>query len=149
MTDPTEPSSHAAEHPDEAGNPEGKGTLSKDQALLIDEVLGGPQAPALDFRVVNDEQTGAYWAMVGDREIAGLPYEVAGDDRVVLLATSVFPEFRKQGVATELTRRVLDDARAHGKTVTVMCPVVHAFIEHNPEYADLIDTEYPGVAKAH
>jgi predicted GNAT family acetyltransferase len=149
MTDPTEPTSHASEDPDEAGHPDGKGTLNKDQALLIEEVLNGPHAPALDFTVVNDEQTGAYWAMVGDREIAGLPYELAGDDRVVLLATSVFPEFRKQGVATELTRRVLDDVRAHGKTVTVMCPVVHAFIEHNPEYADLIDPNYPGVAKGH
>jgi predicted GNAT family acetyltransferase len=149
MTDPTEPTSHAPEHPDEAGHPDGKGTLSKDQALLIDEVLDGPHAPALDFTVVNDEKTGAYWAMVGDRQIAGLPYEVAGDDRVVLLATSVFPEFRKQGVATELTRRVLDDVRAQGKTVTVMCPVVHAFIEHNAEYADLIDPKYPGVAKRH
>jgi uncharacterized protein len=149
MTDPTEPTSDASEHPDEGRHPDGNGTLSKDQALLIDEVLDGPRAPALDFTVVNDEKTGAYWAMVGDREIAGLPYEVAGDDRVVLLATSVFPEFRKQGVATELTRRVLDDVRAHGKTVTVMCPIVHAFIEHNPEYADLIDPEYPGVAKGH
>jgi predicted GNAT family acetyltransferase len=106
-------------------------------------------APALDFTVVNDEKSGAYWAMIGDREIAGLPYEVAGDDRVVLLATSVFPEFRRQGVATELARRVLDDVRAQGKTVTVMCPVVHAFIEHNPEYADLIDPKYPGVANGH
>ena len=112
-------------------------------------MLDDPHAPALDFTVVNDEKTGVYGAMVGDREIAGLPYDIAGDDRLVLLATSVFPEFRKQGVATELTRRVLDDVRAHGKTVTVMCPIVHAFIEHNPEYADLIDPDYPGVAKRH
>src|SRR3954466_11682414 len=120
---------------------------TEDQAALIDEVLDEPRAPAPDFAVVNDEKTGAYWAIVGDREIAGIPYEVAGDDRLVLLATSVFPEFRKQGVATELTRRVLDDVRAQGKTVTVMCPVVRTFIEHNREDADLIDPEYPGVAK--
>jgi predicted GNAT family acetyltransferase len=78
--------------------------------------------------------------------IAGLPYKVAGDDRLVLLATSVF---RKQGVATELIRRVLDDVRAQGKTITIMCPVVRTFIEHNPEYADLIDPTYPGVTKGH
>jgi GNAT superfamily N-acetyltransferase len=57
------------------------------------------------------------------------------------------PEFRKQGIATELIRRVLDDVRAQGKTVTIMCRIVRTFIERNAEYADLIDPEHPGVTK--
>jgi predicted GNAT family acetyltransferase len=65
----------------------------------------------------------------------------------VLLATSVLPEYRKQGIATELIRRVLDDVRTQGKTVTIMCPIVRTSMEHNPEYADLIDPEHPGVTK--
>ncbi|MEV4175421.1 GNAT family N-acetyltransferase [Nonomuraea sp. NPDC049709] len=140
MTDPTR---YASEYP------EGKDTLGEDQAVLIDEVIDDPHAPAFDFAVVNDEKAGIYEAILDDREIAGLPYNVAGDDRLVLLATSVFPEYRKQGIATELIRRVLDDVRAQGKTVTIMCPVVRAFIEHNPEYTDLVDPEHPGVAKGH
>jgi predicted GNAT family acetyltransferase len=101
----------------------------------------------LDFSVVNDEKTGIYEAVAGDTKIAGLPYDIADDDRVVLLATSVFAEFRNQGVATELIRRVLDDMRAHGKTVTIMCPIVRTFVENNPEYADLVDSKHPGVTK--
>jgi predicted GNAT family acetyltransferase len=147
MTDPIEPTRYAFEYPDEAEYPDGKGTLSQDQAVLIDEVIDEPHAPAFDFYVVNDEKTGIYKAIVGDTDIAGLPYNVASDDRLVLLATSVFPEFRKQGIATELIRRVLDDVRTQGKTVTVMCPIVRTFIEHNPEYADLIDPRHPGVTK--
>jgi uncharacterized protein len=147
MTHPTEPTRYAFEYLDEAGYPDGKGTLTQDQAVLIDEVIDGPHAPAFDFSVVNDEKAGIYEAIVGDTEIAGLPYNVAGDDRLVLLATSVIPEFRKKGIATELIRRVLDDVRAQGKTVTITCPIVRTFIEHNPEYADLIDPEHPGVAK--
>ena len=143
MTDPTEPTRYAFEYPDE------KGTLSQDQAVLIDEVIDDPHAPAFDFQVVNDEKLGIYDAIVGDREVAGLTYNVAGDDRLVLLATSVFPEFRKQGIATELIRRVLDDVRVQGKTVTIRCPIVRTFIEHNPEYADLIDPEHPGVTQGH
>ena len=104
-------------------------------------------ALAFDFAVVNDEKAGIYDAIVGDREIAGLTYNVAGDDRLVLLAASVYPEFRKQGIATELIRRVLDDVRAQGKTVTILCPIVRTFIEHNPEYADLIDPNHPGVTR--
>jgi predicted GNAT family acetyltransferase len=149
MTDPTEATRYAYEYHDEAGYPDRKGTLSEDQTVLIDEVLDDSHALAFDFEVVKDEKLGVYDAIVGDREVAGLTYDVASDNRLVLLATSVFPEFRKQGIATELIRRVLDDIRAQGKTVTIMCPIVRTFIENNPGYADLIDTEHPGLAKAH
>jgi hypothetical protein len=92
-----EPTGYAFEYPDEAGYPDGIGTLSQDQAVLIDEVIDDPHAPAFDFYVVNDEKTGINEAIVGDTEIAGLTYNVAGDNRLGLLATSAFPEFRKQG----------------------------------------------------
>jgi predicted GNAT family acetyltransferase len=147
MTDPTEPTRHAFEHPDGTGYPDRKGTLSQDQIVHIDELPDDPHVPALDFEVVRDERVGVYDAIVGNREVAGLTYDVAGDARLVLRATSVFPEFRRQGIATELIRRVLDDVRAQGKTVTVMCPIVRTFVENNPEYADLIDPEHPGVTK--
>ena len=141
ITDPTEPTCYASEHPDEAGYPDGKGTLSQKKIVLIDEPLDDPHVPAFDFEVVKDEKAGIYVAIVGDREVAGLTYDVARGDRLVLRATSVFPEFREQGNATELIRRVLDDVRAQGKTVTIMCPIVRTFIENHPEYADLIDPE--------
>jgi predicted GNAT family acetyltransferase len=147
MTDPNEPTRYAFEYPDEAGYPDGVGTLSQDQTVLIDEVIDDPHASGFDFHLVNDEKAHIYEAIVGDTEIAGLTYDVAGDNRLVLLAILVFPEFRKQGVATELIRRVLDDVRTQGKTVTIICPIVHTFIEHHPEYADLIDPEHPGVTK--
>ncbi|MEO3773089.1 GNAT family N-acetyltransferase [Micromonospora sp. B9E7] len=143
MTDPTEPIRYPVEYPGE------RSSLGQDQAFLIEEVIDDPHAPAFDFRVVNDEKLGIYDAIVGDREVAGLTYKVAGDDRLVLLATSVFPEFRNRGIATELIRRVLDDVRVQGKTLTIMCPIVRTFIEHNPEYADLIDPEHPGATHDH
>ncbi|NMO55249.1 N-acetyltransferase [Actinoplanes sp. TBRC 11911] len=122
------------------------GTLSPEQSALIDEVIDGPHTPAFDFDLVNDDKAGVYEAVVGDKAIGGLPYDVVADGRLVLFATSVFPEFRKQGVATELIRRVLDDVRARGRTVTAVCPIVRTFIEHNPGYADLINSEHPGAA---
>lgn len=139
MTEPTERTRYVIEYPD------GKGTLGQDPGVLLgDEVIDHPHVPGFDFYVVNDEKTGIYEAIVGDTAIAGLPYNVAGDDRLVLMATSVLPEYRRQGVATELIRRVLDDVRSRGMTVTIRCPIVRTFIEHNPEYADLIDPEHPG-----
>lgn len=97
MTDPTEATCYAFEHPDEAGYPDGKGTLSQDQAVIIDELLDDPHVPAFDFTVVKDEKTGIYGAIVGDRQIAGPPYNVAGDDRLVLLATSSVPRVPQTG----------------------------------------------------
>ncbi|SCL50096.1 GNAT family N-acetyltransferase [Micromonospora chersina] len=136
-------------YPGEAGQPREEGTFGQDQSVLVDEAIGEPHALALDLHLVNDEKLGIYGAIVGDREVAGLTYNVAGDDRLVLLATSVIPEFRRQGVATELIRQVLDDVRVQGKTVTVMCPIVRGVIDHNPEYADLVDPEHPGAALGH
>jgi predicted GNAT family acetyltransferase len=57
---------------------------------------------------------------------------------VTLIATSVYPEFRHQGVASELIRRVLDMIRPDGKRVVVGCPVVRAFVEEHPEYRELV-----------
>ncbi|MFD0782453.1 GNAT family N-acetyltransferase [Micromonospora azadirachtae] len=141
MTNPSGPARHAVERPDETR------ALSEDQVVLIDEMADVSQPTALDFRVVNDENLGTYDAIVGDREVAGVTYSVTGDDRLVLLGTSVLPEFRKQGIASELIRYVLNDARAQGRTVTILCPIVRSFIDHNPEYADLIDARHPGVTQ--
>lgn len=140
----TAPQNTPIEYPDEAGYPDGTGTLTEDQTTLIAE-LDDEHAPAIDFYVVDDEENGVYQAISGDTELGGLTYSVAGPTRLVLLAVSVFPEYRDQGIATELTRRALDSVRAKGKTATILCPIVRAFVDRNPEYADLVDATRPGV----
>lgn len=119
------------------------------QAVLNDESMDASDGAAFDFGLLNDETAGIYEATVGGVEVGGVTYNVIGDDRLVLLAVSVFPDFRGKGIATELIRRVLDDVRAQGKTITNYCPVVRTFLEHNPDYVDLIDTEHPGVVTSH
>jgi predicted GNAT family acetyltransferase len=135
------------EFPDEAGYPDGTGTLSQDQIVLIDDVLEKRDEPAFDFGLVNNEDDGIYEAFVGDRSIGGISYTLK-DNRVAIHATAVYPEFRHQGIATELIRRVLDDLRTHGRTLTIMCPIVVTFIENNPAYANLVDPAHPGVMRA-
>jgi len=113
--------------------------LSPEQVVLIDEVANGADTPAFEFYVVKDERSALYSAMVGSTEVGGLSYTTAGDDRLLLLEVSVFPLHRKQGIATALIRRVLDDVREQGQTVSVICPIVHEFIARHPEYADLME----------
>ena len=134
----------AFEYPDEAGYPDGVGTLTEDQVVLIKEVDDG-HTPDFEFAVVDDTEAKTFTAIVGDTAIAGMPYAESGATRLVLLSTSVLPEYRGQGVASELIRRVLDEVRRQGKTITVRCPIVASFIQRNPGYADLIDSELPGL----
>ena len=135
------------EYPDEAGYPDGVGTLTQDQTDLIDEVNTTDHSPTITFFVADNDAISTYEAISGDTVIGGLTYEVAAGNRLVLVAAAVFPEYRGQGVATELIRWVLDDVRSRGKTVTVLCPIVWAFIDRNPGYTDLVDPELPGLRK--
>lgn len=110
-----------------------------------DEELRDEPGEPVDFAIVKDETLDLYTVVVDDHEVAGLPYNKVGDDRLVLLATSVVPEYRGKGIATALIQNVLDDARRHEMTITIMCPIVRAFIDKNPEYASLVSAEHPGV----
>ena len=44
-----------------------------------------------------------------------------------------------------MTRRVVDEVRAQGKTMTIICPIVRTFIDNHPLYEDLDDLKHPGV----
>jgi predicted GNAT family acetyltransferase len=85
----------------------------------------------------------AYKAVFGEEEIAYLSYRLVGG-RVALWSTAVLPAYRDHGVAGELIAKSLDDIRASGKKVTVICPVVRMVIDHYPQYEDLVDKEPRG-----
>jgi predicted GNAT family acetyltransferase len=94
--------------------------------------------------VTNDATARTYQATLNGEVVGTLIYEVEGS-RVVLTHTIVEPSAREHGVGSALVREALDDLRREGKTATVMCPFVTDFITLNPEYADLVDHEHPGV----
>jgi predicted GNAT family acetyltransferase len=64
-------------------------------------------------------------------------YEVV-DDRVVFTHTFVPPELRGRGIAEQLVRAGLADARATGRKVVPACSYVEVFIRRHPEYQDLV-----------
>jgi predicted GNAT family acetyltransferase len=99
--------------------------------------LAAPVEQTDDLVITDNSETGVYEAALGGRTVAGAVYHRAGD-RVTLLATSVFPEFRGRGIAARLLGGVFDRLRAEGATVTVTCPFTTAFLKAHPEYADLV-----------
>ncbi|RZT79425.1 hypothetical protein EV382_2624 [Micromonospora violae] len=92
---------------------------------------------AEDLVVTNNSELSSYEATIGGRTAAGLVYTQVGG-RIVLLATSVLPEFRGRGIAGRLIGAVLDELRTQGKTATVTCPFATAFVDAHPEYADVV-----------
>ena len=80
-----------------------------------------------DFVITENVESELYEATVNGKLAAGLLYSRTGD-RVLLLATSVFPEFRGKGVAARLLGGVLNSLREDKKTATVSCPFAAAYL---------------------
>jgi predicted GNAT family acetyltransferase len=72
-----------------------------------------------------------------DGQLASIAdYRVQGD-RVVMPHTVTSLGYRNRGLAAEVVRAALDDARARGLQVVPMCWFVAEFLEAHPEYQDL------------
>jgi predicted GNAT family acetyltransferase len=77
-----------------------------------------------------------------DGELAGFAAYRLTDDLVVFTHTEVDPRFEGQGVGSTLARFALDDVRASGKRrVRPECAFIRDWIDHHPEYADLVDDD--------
>lgn len=121
-------------------------TREENNAALIDalDTVGPSEVESSwELDVINDAEHGRWVAILGADAIAELTYRFVGG-RVVLLSTWVDHAYRNHRVATELIARVLDEIRESGKKITIICPVVGAFIARKPEYLDLIDKVHPG-----
>jgi uncharacterized protein len=78
-----------------------------------------------------------YEARVGETVAGWVDYRRVGH-RLVALHTEVEPEFGGQGIASALVKRVIDDARAAGMSITPRCPFFVTHFERHPEDRDIV-----------
>jgi len=76
-----------------------------------------------------------------DGELAGLIRYRRKPDALALVHTEIVPRFEGRGLGRTLVARALDDIRARGLHVIPICPFVREFIDHHPEYDELVTTE--------
>ena len=79
-----------------------------------------------------------------DGELAGYTQYVLRRGRIAFLHTKVYESYDGMGlgVACQLARAVLDDARARELVVVSYCPFIAGYIErHVDEYRDLVAPE--------
>lgn len=90
-----------------------------------------------DVQVTKDEVRSRYEAHI-DGELAGWSeYDVRGG-AVVFPHTVTLPAFGGQGVASEVARVSLDDAREQGLRVVPVCSFYVDYLRRHPEYQDLL-----------
>ena len=86
--------------------------------------------------VVHNTAAHRYEAVV-DGYLSVCEYEET-EGRWVFTHTLVPPELRGRGIAEQLVRAALADARAAGRKVVPACSYVARFIERHREYQDLL-----------
>jgi phosphotransferase system enzyme I (PtsI) len=95
-------------------------------------------APTAPLAVTHNARLQQFEAQIGDAPLAFLSYIHEGK-RVILDHTFVPDELRGRGMAANLVRTALNEARKSRWQIVPCCAYVAKFIEQNPEFADLVE----------
>jgi hypothetical protein len=89
---------------------------------------------------IDDERhgpEGRYHLLVDGAEVGELDYRDA-DGRRVFTHTGVRSSHQGRGLAAQLVRRALDDARAEHLAIVPQCSYVAAYLAEHPDDTDLL-----------
>jgi len=87
---------------------------------------------------VADNPDKARFEILADGELAGFVlYHLRGHE-IAFTHTETDDRFRGHGLASQLVRTALDQARARHLAVLPYCPFVRSWLTEHPEYADLV-----------
>jgi uncharacterized protein len=104
---------------------------------------GGEQTPATEILIDNTDE--GRFELCRDGDVVGwLYYTRLKPNRYALQHTEVAARHQHQGVAGAMVRRVLDEIRTRGGTITAICPFVVDYLSMSAEYAGLVDGRHPG-----
>ena len=87
---------------------------------------------------VRDNPAESRYEAIVDGRVAMAQYRLAGD-HITFIHTEVPVELEGRGIASQLARYALDDARRRGLRVIPICPFISAYIRRHPEYDDIVD----------
>jgi uncharacterized protein len=102
----------------------------------------GTNLPLGEVHIRNNESASRYELLIGGELASILDYRVIGD-RIVFPHTQTDQRFQGNGLAAQVVRAALDDARLAKRQVVPGCWFVAEFIDDHPDYRDLVS---PAVA---
>jgi predicted GNAT family acetyltransferase len=91
----------------------------------------------LDAVSVRDNSAASRYEAEMDGQLAVITYWRSGQ-HITFLHTGVPAALEGHGIAGQMARVALDDARAKGLAVIPRCPFIAAYIRRHPEYTDLV-----------
>jgi uncharacterized protein len=97
--------------------------------------MGG--APAADVRVIDVPERSRFEVRVG-AEVAGYAEYRRRPGLIAFIHTVTDPRFEGQGLASELVRTALTEARSERLAVLPFCPFVRGYIAKHTEYLDVV-----------
>lgn len=95
------------------------------------------------MQVRDNPDESRYEIFVGAQPAGFTQYTLHGSE-ADFTHTEIGEEYGGRGLASQLIRHALDDARARGWQVMPYCRFVRAFIEKNREYVDLVPVQQQG-----
>lgn len=90
-----------------------------------------------DSHVTNNHDLSRFEVFLGD-ELAGFAEYQRNGDTLSFTHTEVAERFEGKGLAGQLARAALDEARAEDLAVLPYCPYIARWIGKHPEYAELV-----------
>jgi len=97
-----------------------------------------PAPTATAVRVIDAPERERFEVRVGD-ELAGFAEYRRRPDLIAFTHTMIDPRFEGQGLASELVRTALGEARSSGLKVLPFCPFVRGYIAgHAADYLDMV-----------
>jgi uncharacterized protein len=76
-----------------------------------------------------------------DGKVVGFVRFRRGSGQVILIHTETEDAYEGRGIGSALARGALDDVRARGEKAVLRCPFIASYVEHHPEYQDLVAAE--------
>ncbi len=99
------------------------------------------EAAEAPVEIRNDAAANRWEVLVG-AELAGFALYRERRGLVAFTHTEVDDRFEGRGLAGELVRAALNDARERGLAVLPFCPFVNGWIGRHREYVDLVPEAY-------
>ena len=94
-------------------------------------------APAADIRVVDVPERSRFEVRVGG-EVAGFAEYRRRPGLIAFIHTEIDPRFEGRGLASQLVREALSEARSDHLAVLPFCPFVRGYIARHTEYLDVV-----------
>jgi len=94
-------------------------------------------APSADVRVVDEPERSRFEIRV-DGDVAGFTEYRRRPGLIAFIHTLIDPRFEGRGLASQLVRTALSEARSDGVSVLPFGPFVRSYIAGHTEYLDVV-----------